>query len=162
MSTVPKAARRAFLERSLALGAAAFLQPLVGCAAPTSVRFRDDPFTLGIASGAPRADGIVIWTRLAPRPLEGGGMEPHAVEVAWEVAADERFSKVVRRGQSIASPDSVHAVHVEVDGLEPAREYWYRFEAGGARSPGARTRTAPAAGRGDERLRLALASCQQY
>ena len=162
MRPVSKAARRAFLERALALGAAAFLQPLAGCAAGPAVRFREDPFALGIASGSPRADGFVIWTRLAPRPLEGGGMQPNAVEVDWEVAADERFSKVVRRGKSTASPSSVHAVHVEVDGLEPAREYWYRFQSGGARSPAARTRTGPAPGRGDERLRLALASCQQY
>ena len=26
-----------------------------------------DPFTLGVASGAPRTDGMVLWTRLAPK-----------------------------------------------------------------------------------------------
>lgn len=161
MKPVSQAARRAFLSRALTLGAAGFLQPLAGCA-PTPVRFREHPFTLGIASGAPRADGFVIWTRLAPRPLEGGGMKPKPVEVEWEVAADERFAKVVRRGKAIANPSSVHAVHVEVDGLDAARDYWYRFIAGGERSDGARTRTAPSPGHGDERLRLALASCQQY
>ncbi len=153
--------RRAFLERALVLGAAGFLQPLAGCAV-SRPRFASDPFTLGVASGAPRADGFVIWTRLAPRPLEGGGMEPAAVEVDWEVAADESFARVVRRGTALAHPRSAHALHVEVAGLEPAREYWYRFHAGGAASAPARSRTAPAAGRGDERLRLALASCQQY
>lgn len=159
--TPAESARRAFLARALALGAAGFLEPLAGCT-PAPVRFREHPFTLGVASGAPRADGFVIWTRLAPRPLEGGGMEPKPVEVDWEVAADERFANVVRRGKAIAQPSSAHAVHVEVDGLDAAREYWYRFAAGGERSGAARTRTAPSPGHGDERLRLVLASCQQY
>jgi alkaline phosphatase D len=158
----PRPARRAFLERALALAAAGFLQPLAGCATPR-VRFAAHPFTLGIASGAPREDGFVLWTRLAPSPLEpAGGMEPHPVAVGWEVAADEGFKRIVKSGNATAHPDSVHAVHVEVEGLEPARDYWYRFHAGKETSAVARTRTAPAPGHGDERLRLALASCQQY
>jgi alkaline phosphatase D len=126
------------------------------------VRFAAYPFALGVASGAPRSDGVVLWTRLAPLPLEGGGMDPVPVEVRWEVAEDESFRRIVRRGTATAHPDAVHAVHVEVDGLAPAREYWYRFIAGAEASAVARTRTAPAPGHGDERLRLALASCQQY
>ena len=106
--------------------------------------------------------GLVLWTRLAPRPLEGGGMDPESCEVRWQVAADERFRRVVREGEVLAEPARAHAVHVSVDGLEPGREYHYRFLAGGATSPPGRTRTAPAPGRGDERLRLAFASCQQY
>lgn len=160
-SSIASGARRAFLERALALGAAAFVQPLAGCAG-ARVRFAAYPFSLGVASGAPVPEGVVLWTRLAPIPLQGGGMEPRAVEVRWEVARDESFAQVVRRGTAIADPSAAHAVHVEVDGLEPAREYWYRFVAGGEASPVGRTRTAPGAGRGDERLKLALASCQQY
>lgn len=154
-------ARRRFIARSLALGAAAFLSP-VRARAAERVRFVADPFSLGVASGAPRPDGVVLWTRLAPRPFDGGGMDPVAVEVRWEVAEDAAFARIVRRGTELAQPARVHAVHAEVDGLEPAREYHYRFIAGGEASPAARTRTAPAPGRGDERLRLALASCQHF
>ncbi|HXZ48650.1 MAG TPA: alkaline phosphatase D family protein [Usitatibacter sp.] len=161
MRSLPKAGRRAFLERALALGAAGFLQPLAGCAS-REVRFASHPFTLGVASGSPRPDGVVLWTRLAPAPLEGGGMDPVPVDVRWEVAEDEAFRRVVRSGTQAALPAAAHTVHVEVDGLAPAREYWYRFFAGAEASPEARTRTAPAPGHGDERLRLALASCQQY
>ena len=35
----------------------------------------DDPFGLGVASGDPTSSAVMIWTRLAPRPLEpDGGM----------------------------------------------------------------------------------------
>jgi alkaline phosphatase D len=105
---------------------------------------------------------LVLWTRLAPRPLAGGGMDPQAVEVRWEVADDEQFRRIVRKGSALALPDNAHAVHVEVDGLSPWRHYHYRFTCADAVSPAGRTRTAPEAGKGDERLRLAFASCQQY
>src|SRR5262249_47322059 len=112
-------------------------------------------------SGAPRPDGVVLWTRLAP-VLAGGGMDPVAVTMDWEVAEDEKFSRIVAHGEVAAQPEAAHTVHVEVEGLQPAREYWYRFIAGDAASPVARTRTAPLPGKGDERLRIALGSCQQY
>lgn len=126
-----------------------------------SVRFASHPFTLGVASGYPAADGVALWTRLAPSPLDGGGMAPEAVRVAWEVAENEAFTRIVRKGSAVAVPENAHAVHAEVDGLLPAREYFYRFMAGNEVSGVGRTRTAPAAGKGG-RLRVALGSCQQY
>ena len=114
-------------------------------------RFLDDPFTLGIASGDPLADGVVLWTRLAPDPLIGGGMARANVDVRWEVATDESMRRVVKRGKAVASPDFAHAVHAEVTGLEPDRWYWYRFDVGGAASPIGRARTLPARGLGPVR-----------
>ncbi|WP_260599271.1 alkaline phosphatase D family protein [Sphingomonas endolithica] len=120
------------------------------------------PFTLGIASGEPAADGFVLWTRLAPDPLTpGGGMPPHAVPVRWEVSEDEKFAKV-RSGTVLAEPHWGHSVHVVVAGLRPNRPYWYRFLVGGEISPVGRTRTAPAAGTMVDRLRIVFASCQDY
>ena len=96
------------------------------------------PFTLGVASGDPAPDGVVLWTRLAPDPLEyQTGMPDAAVEVDWEVATDEAMTRVVRSGTALAPPELAHSVHVEVAGLEPGREYCYRFRAGGERSPSA-------------------------
>jgi len=123
---------------------------------------RTYPYTLGIASGYPHARGFTLWTRLAPRALEGGGMPPVPVRVQWEVAADEQFRHIARKGEAQAVPEWAHSVHVDVDGLAPARWYWYRFVAQGERSPVGRARTAPAAGDADTKLRLAYASCQQY
>ncbi|MET0852958.1 MAG: alkaline phosphatase D family protein [Candidatus Rokuibacteriota bacterium] len=121
------------------------------------------PFTLGVASGYPHPTGVVLWTRLAPAPLiPGGGMPRETVPVDWEVATDDRMANVVQHGTAVASPDWAHAVHVEVEGLEPGRWYWYRFRARGAVSAVGRTRTAPAAGAVPDRLRFAFASCQHW
>ena len=80
--------------------------------------FARDPFTLGVASGAPMPTAVVIWTRLAPRPLDGGGVGIRAVQVGWEVAADEGFHRIVRRGRVDAVPAQAHSVHVDVRRLE--------------------------------------------
>lgn len=127
-------------------------------------RFKKDPFTLGIASGYPGPDAIVLWTRIAPFPMEpGGGLAADMViPVDWEIATDERMRKVVRKGVYYATGEWAHSVHVEIDGLEDGRDYWYRFRAGSHASPVGRTRTAPKAGAANTRLRLAVASCQQY
>jgi len=126
-------------------------------------RYRfDAPFTLGIASGDPLPDSVVLWTRLAPDPLNGGGMPNRPVPVQWEVSTDERFRSVAQRGTTLARPENGHSVHVEVRGLEPARWYWYRFMVRNDISPIGRTRTAPAPQTGGDALRFAFASCQMY
>jgi alkaline phosphatase D len=119
-------------------------------------RFAENPFALGVASGYPRPDGMVLWTRLL------GSFGPVAIPVRWEVAADEAMRRVVASGTAEAHPDWAHAVHVEPRGLEPDRWYWYRFTAGDARSTPGRTRTTPTATQAASRLRFAIASCQQY
>jgi alkaline phosphatase D len=124
-----------------------------------------DPFTLGIASGDPEPDSIVLWTRLAPQPLaeDGhGGMPRRSFDVHYEVAEDPRFARIVRRGHAVASPELAHSVHPEVGGLRPGCEYFYRFRAGRSISPVGRTRTAPARGCQTGRLTFGLASCQAW
>jgi len=155
--------RRLFLAYAAALSAV----PLTGGRAEgrTARRasFTSDPFSVGVASGDPTSRGVVLWTRLAPEPLEpGGGMAPENVEVRWELAADDAMKNVVRRGTAIATPQLGHSVHVEVDGLEPDRRYWYRFRAGDAESTVARTRTMPAPDAQPDELRFAFASCQHF
>ena len=153
--------RRGFVQRCAALGLVWTGWPAARTA--RSVRFTAHPFSLGVASGDPLPDGVVLWTRLAPEPsVSGGGMGPEPIEVDWELATDERFTRIVKRGSSTARAESVHAVHVEVDGLGPDRVYWYRFIAGGEASEAARTRTAPVAGAQLDELRFAFASCQHY
>lgn len=126
-------------------------------------RFTTNPFQLGVASGDPEPDGVVLWTRLAPNPLQAkGGMTPESMRVRWEVATDEVFATIVRRGEALAVPQLGHSVHVEVDGLEPHRWYFFRFHAGNETSVTGRTRTTPAFDALPERLRFAFTSCQHY
>ena len=89
-------------------------------------------------------------------------MPPAPVEVAWEVARDRLFRTIDQKGTATAHPELAHSVHVEVDGLEPAREYFYRFRAGRETSQVGRTRTAPAAGAAVDRLRFAVCGCANY
>ncbi len=154
--------RRLFLAYTASLSAVPWLGRK-STAAPARGGFTNDPFQLGVASGDPTANGVVLWTRLAPKPLEPmGGMEPQKVKVAWEIATDDAMRRVVQRGTAIATPELAHSVHVEADNLEPGRWYWYRFRAGDAESPIARTRTMPANDSRPAELRMAFASCQHY
>ena len=125
-------------------------------------RFSGYPFTLGVASGAPLPDGVVLWTRLAPEPLSGGGAGDEPVRVRWQVADDEGFTRIVRRGSVTARPVGAFSVHVEVSGLQPARWYFYRFIADGEVSAVGRTRTAPDISDSPDRLRFGLGSCQHF
>ena len=131
-------------------------QPVI--ARPT---FKGNPFSLGVASGSPLPDSVVLWTRLAPDPLHGGGLVPQPVAVKWEIARDEGFHKIVQAGKAIASPHYAHSVHVEANGLQPACSYYYRFFAGDAVSPIGQTQTAPSADSLDP-VRFSFASCQMY
>ncbi len=124
-------------------------------------RTPDHPFTLGVASGDPRPDGVTLWTRLAPEPLVvGGGMDGRDVQVGWQVATDEAMRDVVRAGSVRATAAEAYAVHVDVRGLEPDRHYWYRFRVGPGTSRTGRTRTFPAPGAAVSSLRFATLSCQ--
>ncbi len=139
---------------------------LIGAAGLTMAprRRAGDPFALGVASGDPTPDGVVLWTRLAPHPLADdghAGMSARDVDVEWQLADDERFTRVVQRGVVTARHSSAHSVHVEAAGLQPGREYFYRFRASGQVSPVGRTRTAPAAGTGSA-LTFGAVSCSNY
>jgi alkaline phosphatase D len=129
-------------------------------------QFKTDPFQLGVASGDPWQDSVVLWTRLAPDPLNDGGMPKEDVLVRWRVASNEHMSNVVQQGTAAANPEWAHSVHVEVRGLQPDRWYWYQFDVGTGTarvvSPIGRTKTAPAASSQPERFPFAFVSCQKY
>lgn len=154
---------RRHLLRGFGAGAVtAFALPFARPAMADPV-FSTYPFQLGVASGEAAPDGFVIWTRLAPDPFAiDHGMPSAAVEVAWEVAEDDNFRTVAQKGVAIARPELGHAVHVEVAGLQPGRPYFYRFVAGRERSLVGTARTTPVWGANLDRLRFAVAGCQNY
>jgi alkaline phosphatase D len=126
-------------------------------------RFTSDPFALGVASGYPLADGVVLWTRLAPNPtLIDDDLGTDDIEVGFEIADDPGFTRLLRVGRTRAEALHAHSVHLELRGLPSGREFFYRFRAGDFTSAVGRSWTAPARGMTAERLRIALASCQHY
>lgn len=151
--------RRRFLKAGLAMPAL--------CVLPSrswsQFVIKADPFTLGVASGDPAPDGFVLWTRLAPNPLGArGGLNALPVEVTYEIARDAGMREVVRSGTELARVELAHSVHVEISGLEPGRDYFYRFRAGEADSPVGRTRTLPGPGEAVAQVRFASAGCQAW
>jgi alkaline phosphatase D len=157
-------ARRRFLRQAiwsttaigLGLSSQSRAQPV------PKTRFIADPFTLGVASGYPHPTGFTLWTRLAPAPLlANGGIEDDKVSVRCEVASDERFAHIEQQIEFLTSPEIGCSAHLDIEGLAPGRDYFYRFIAGDAVSAVGRTHTAPALGALD-RYRVAFASCQNY
>lgn len=154
-------ARRRVLRLTAGAAAMALLLPAAGRALAKPI-FVDYPFKLGVASGHPTPTSVVLWTRLAPDPFHGGGFDDVKLPIRWELAEDPQFGKGLRSGQFWCSQALGHSAHVSVEGLEPGRDYYYRFIAGDAVSPVGRTRTAPAADSAPARLRFASTSCQHY
>ncbi|MFF4737977.1 alkaline phosphatase D family protein [Streptomyces sp. NPDC001262] len=157
--TYPDISRRtAVTAVAVGAAAAAFL--------PTAAASAADPapaFLHGVASGDPLPDGVLLWTRITPAPdaVPGSGRGP-AVEVTWEVAEDAAFTRVAARGTVTATAASDHTVKADVRGLRPATGYFYRFTAGTAVSPAARTRTAPAHDTAAESIRFGVVSCANW
>lgn len=162
VSDTPHLSRRSFLHTTASLAAAALWANRSTGAVLSRPKFWDYPFKLGVASGDPTPDGVVLWTRLAPRPLEGGGLPEAPIDVGWQVAEDENMTRIVRSGTQTAVPQWGHSVHVEVDGLAPDRWYFYQFKAGPELSQVGRTRTAPAAEATLDKLRFSFVSCQHW
>jgi alkaline phosphatase D len=156
--------RREFLIGAGGLASVGFSYTLSNRILPAEsiAKTKENLFSLGVASGDPSPDGFVLWTRLAPDPLNGGGMPNQQVPVQWQVATDEKMRRVVRQGTALAIAEYAHSVHVEVAGLKSARWYWYQFKVGSQLSPIGRTRTTPAIAARVNRLRFAFASCQNY
>jgi alkaline phosphatase D len=152
--------RRRFLQLTgfAAASAASLLLPRsVWSQTDTSRKFQSNPFALGVASGSPTHESVVLWTRLVESSLDS-----RAVVVRWEVADDDAFSRIVQSGQHLATADLGHSVHVELQNLQSDRWYFYRFMVGDAVSSIGRTRTFPKAGAVVEKLKISYASCQRW
>jgi alkaline phosphatase D len=120
-----------------------------------------DPFTLGVASGDPDTTSVILWTRLAPDPINGGGMPDDDIDVLWELADSEDFARVIASGTVTARPLHGHSVHATT--TPPAGttgRFFYRFRVGDYVSPIGRTSLAPAGS--VSRATFVSSSCQNY
>ena len=149
-----------FMGATLAASACGGLEQKSAPPAPIIV---SNPFTLGVASGDPTPRSVMLWTRLATAPIDGGGMADRKIPVIWEVSREADFYSIEASGWAWAEPELGHSVHVELEELRPDTWYWYRFRVGSQWvSPAARTRTFPRRGSSPKRMRMACASCQNY
>ena len=123
--------------------------------------WQTNPFALGVASGQPRPDSVVLWTRLVFADADAA-QHSRAQTVLCEVFADEALRHPLRQWQVSTDARRGHSVHVVATGLQPGRHYWYRFACGSAQSVVGHTRTSPAPDARVQLLRIAQASCQHF
>lgn len=154
---MPAITRRSAL-RLLCISAATCALPAVARRWPAVLPLLPTAFPQGLASGDPRSDGMVLWTRLAPAHW--------GQDLVLQLAEDPGFSalRVERMLRAGAATDG--CLKVRIEGLEAGRDWHYRFivvdgEGRPQASPPGRTRTAPAPGE-DRDLRFAVMSCQDY
>ena len=159
--------RRRFITKAATAGVALLAAPALIRSVAAQIGRAGNPFSLGVASGAPRPDGFVLWTRLAPEPLSTnpetpGGMTGGDVTLRFEIATDDAMKNVVRSGTAAAEQKFAYSVHLDVAGLESGRSYWYRFLSADAASPIGRAVTLPAPGAAPAALRFGYVSCSNY
>ena len=155
---VPLLRRRDFLRYAAITVAVSAAPKLSGCgdasgSGGSSPEDIDRTFPQGVASGDPRPDSVVLWTRVATTDA--------AATVGYVVALDDRFASVVAEGEVATDADRDHTVKIKPVGLDPYTTYYYRFTSQGVTSMTGRTKTAPAPG-DDVPVRFAFASCQDY
>ncbi len=159
--------RRDWSRHALALALApwslptAQAQPAGSADAAKGPRWQVDPFALGVASGQPRPDSVVLWTRLLIAEADAAH-KAQPQSVLCEVFADEALRQPVRQWRVQTDASRAHSVHVIATGLQPGRSYWYRFVSGSATSPVGRTRTSPGDNDKVTQLRIAQTSCQHF
>ncbi|CAM5358662.1 hypothetical protein SNARM312S_04063 [Streptomyces narbonensis] len=157
----PAPSRRTVVKAAAVTAVAA--PALLGAASPALADSGAPAFLHGVASGDPLPDGVLLWTRVTPsaEAVPGSGLGPD-VTVGWELAEDRGFARTVASGSTTASASSDHTVKADVRGLRPATAYWFRFTAGDAVSPAARTRTAPPADAATPGVRFGVVSCANW
>lgn len=120
-----------------------------------------DPFTLGVASGDPDTESVVLWTRLAIDALNGGAMPDEDIDVLWEMSTTESFDEITIAGIATASPQYGHSIHVIAAPANVTGLLHYRFRLGDYTSPIGTTRLSPSSD-SLEPVKIASASCQNW
>lgn len=149
--------RRTALQGAALAGAAACAKSPEESAYSASEPSGAPFFVHGVASGDPGPDSVVIWTRFFNEALSSIAAERR---IAWRVAKDPDFTDIVAEGETATGPARDWTVKALVEGLEPGRAYYYRFNLGDAWSDIGRTRTLPAGA--VSRASFAVVSCSNY
>ncbi len=148
--------------RSLVLGTVAGLSGLAVGRAAAQIPGGFNPFVFSVASGDPTPDAVVIWTRLARAADDPTPVSDAPVAVEWAVATDQGMAQILRRGVAMAVPEFGHSVHVDVQGLDADRPYWYRFRVGGEAGRLAAPNTLPLPSAALSSFRFNVVTCQHW
>ncbi len=156
-----------------ALSASTFFLTVPNITAAQAARLPEEAaaldFPQGVASGDPRPDAIMLWTRAIPTGMareintqQAEGQQQESVKLILQVSESEDFSSIALESLLSTSSISDYTVRVNVSGLQPDRHYYYRFLGGaGTASRTGRTRTAPTPDQARD-VTLAFASCQSF
>jgi alkaline phosphatase D len=142
----------------LGSGALIALGFVTGCGHKDSKEILDAKaiFPQSVASGDPRSDSVVLWTR-----IEDFERRREDLSVTLEVSLNEDFKDILLKKELMAYHEYNHAVKIKIDQLDSYTYYYYRFKYNGIYSNTGRTKTAPLAE--EERdIRFAYISCQDY
>ncbi len=154
--------RRQFIK-NFAVGALSTVASSVPAIAYGNDEKPNYPFRLGVASGDVTSNSVVLWTRLVPEPLaDDGGMKPIEVNVQWKLSSTPDMRNVIRQGDTVASADFAHSIHIDISNLDPNQTYWYQFYSGQFASQVGRTKTLPNLQSDVENIRFVTASCQNF
>ena len=98
----------------------------------------DPAFVHGVASGAPMADSMVLWTRVTPA-------DANPVSVSWELSTTSTFTTLQASGTVSAQSAQDYTVKVIPTGLTADSTYYFRFSVNGGTivSPVGKTKTLP-------------------
>jgi len=135
----------------------------------------DWAFPQSVASGDPRPDSAMLWTRVVPASLgpvapASAGVAPVAVRLLV-VAIDNTGalgSNTALAGTPIVDAslplkaEFDNTVRHKVTGLQAGKVYFYQFIAGDVRSNVGRFKTAPAATSDVSQLQFAYLTCQDW
>jgi len=126
----------------------------LGAATPAAAQSSAVSFKHGVASGDPKQDRVVLWTRVTP---DKPGAE---IAYKWSLNPVDRRAGGAKSGSGTTGPGRDYTIKVDATGLDAGRAYTYEFEVAGVKSPMGRTRTLPAGPTKD--VVLAVASCTLY
>ena len=155
---MPFDADRRRLLKTLIVGAAALpFASRIAFAGAGDLPIDPALFPQGLASGDPRPDRVLLWTRA---PSANGD-----TALRLQVALDPAFTQLVIERDLHTRAAADHCLRVRIEGLQAATTYHYRFlrqsPAGWRSSRHGRTRTAPAVD-SNAPVRIGILSCQDY
>ena len=143
--------------RWMAVGSSSLFLSYVGGGCTRLVPLTQDRcFPQSVASGDPRPESVILWTRVVDHDTPQGDYP-----VLLEIATEETFHQTIHAEIYTAMAVMDHCLKVKITELDPGCHYYYRFTYQGIQSRTGRTKTAPSKDDARE-ISFAFVSGQDY